>query len=79
MIACAERLRSAVESLIVDHTSYDRSVTISLGVAERRDDTRSVDDLIKAADEALYHAKERGRNCVVFKARIEAPSHRRIA
>ncbi|MHB0765521.1 GGDEF domain-containing protein [Stutzerimonas sp. NM35] len=40
------------------------SVTISIGVAERLPIQRSPEDVIKAADQALYSAKSAGRNCV---------------
>lgn len=40
------------------------SVTISIGVAERQLTQRSTDEVIKAADKALYNAKSAGRNCV---------------
>ncbi|MCQ4311311.1 GGDEF domain-containing protein [Pseudomonas stutzeri] len=40
------------------------SVTISIGVAERLAPQRSPDEVIKAADQALYNAKGAGRNCV---------------
>ncbi|QGZ28698.1 GGDEF domain-containing protein [Stutzerimonas stutzeri] len=40
------------------------SVTISIGVAERLATQRSPDEVIKAADQALYSAKGAGRNCV---------------
>lgn len=39
-------------------------VTISIGVAERLPIQRSPEDVIKAADQALYSAKSAGRNCV---------------
>ena len=40
------------------------SVTISIGVAERQLSQRSTEEVIKAADKALYGAKSAGRNCV---------------
>ena len=40
------------------------SVTISIGVAERSEKITSVDEVMKAADKALYKAKNRGRNQV---------------
>jgi diguanylate cyclase (GGDEF)-like protein len=40
------------------------SVTISIGVAERQAEQRSPEEVIKAADQALYSAKKGGRNCV---------------
>lgn len=42
----------------------DLSVTISIGVAEREADTAHPLQVIKRADEALYRAKEGGRNRV---------------
>ncbi len=38
------------------------SVTISIGVAECSDTLRSAEDVLKAADKALYRAKGKGRN-----------------
>lgn len=40
------------------------SVTISIGVAQRGGDLKQPDDVIKAADKALYRAKKKGRNCI---------------
>lgn len=43
-------------------------VTASIGVAFCPSDARSADDLIKAADIAMYSAKAAGRNCVRYFA-----------
>lgn len=40
------------------------SVTISIGVAERCGEIGTPEAVIKSADEALYRAKKKGRNCV---------------
>ncbi|SHL18582.1 GGDEF domain-containing protein [Phytopseudomonas punonensis] len=40
------------------------SVTVSIGVAQRGEEQRSAEDVLKAADKALYGAKSAGRNCV---------------
>src|SRR5581483_1208107 len=40
------------------------SVTVSVGVAERNDRLTSPDDVLRAADHALYRAKDKGRNCL---------------
>jgi diguanylate cyclase (GGDEF)-like protein len=50
-------------------TSHDTprqsvSVTVSIGVAEGKDRTTNPQEVIKAADEALYRAKNAGRNMV---------------
>lgn len=42
----------------------DVAITISIGVAERTDESRTPEAVIKAADLALYRAKEQGRNRV---------------
>lgn len=41
------------------------SVTISIGVAERQPEHRTPEEVLKAADQALYAAKGAGRNCVI--------------
>ncbi len=40
------------------------SLTVSIGVAERSDKNSTAEAVVKAADKALYRAKERGRNRV---------------
>jgi two-component system cell cycle response regulator len=60
----AERFRAAVADQIIEHEGQPLRTTISLGVAERTADMASHDDLIRAADTALYSAKDAGRNRV---------------
>lgn len=61
----AERIRGAIQSLNFGGALNALSVTVSLGVAAvRHPESRSVDGLIKAADDALYRAKSGGRNRV---------------
>lgn len=62
--ACAERLRVAIESNHVAGGSFDGRVTVSLGVAERTPAMKTLYELVKAADEAVYAAKSAGRNRV---------------
>ena len=56
----AERIRIAVESLELDHSTR---ITCSIGIAAYNNE-QSVEDVIAKADEALYIAKNNGRNCV---------------
>ncbi len=60
----AEQLRLVVADRRFEHAGHEFSVTISQGLAQFPDHGRTVDDLIAAADGALYAAKAAGRNCV---------------
>ncbi len=59
----AQRIRESVGDLIVDFEGTEISVTLSLGVAVHRPE-ETMDQLLQRADEALYRAKESGRNRV---------------
>jgi diguanylate cyclase (GGDEF)-like protein len=61
----AERIRTAIEAEAFDEMP-ERQVTISMGVAQRAEDA-DLETLIARADEALYEAKESGRNRVVIR------------
>jgi len=62
-LAVADKLRRVVESW--HFPGVARPVTISAGVAEFPAQGGTRDDLVKSADEALYAAKQAGRNRVV--------------
>ena len=60
----AERIRRDVMSYRIDPERTQAYITVSVGIAERTVETESLDHLIRHADQALYAAKEAGRNCV---------------
>lgn len=62
--AFAERLREKVEQLDLSTINIERKITVSIGVANLAQVTPSFDILLHAADEAMYNAKEQGRNRV---------------
>ena len=65
-LVAAERLRSAVENLAIPHEGSPYGVvTVSCGLAELYSgEDKTVDELLKEADTALYRAKEKGKNNV---------------
>jgi len=63
----AERIRQNVSYLTFEEMA-GRQVTVSIGVAQIFDE-KSLEELIRHADGALYTAKTEGRNqVVVFQA-----------
>ena len=71
-----ERIRTGVENLNIPHKVANfEVVTFSAGVASMVPQTGGTQDqLIKAADEALYYAKNQGRNQSVSQSDINALS-----
>jgi diguanylate cyclase (GGDEF)-like protein len=61
----AEKIRTAVESKVIDIGTAQLKKTISIGVSEFPVDSDKIWQCIKFADVALYRAKEEGRNRVV--------------
>lgn len=69
-VVAAQRMRAGVEGLSIPHIGNVRSVlTLSAGVAvlDPRQ-PRAADEVLKEADEALYRAKQLGRNRVEHMA-----------
>lgn len=62
----AERIRAAIEAhtFVLDDVSI--RVTISIGVATAPEHGRTIKELVAEADQALYRAKETGRNRVCW-------------
>lgn len=61
-LACAERLRAAVEALCVESAKGGVRFTVSIGIALRGIAHKNWEALLKDADTALYQAKQNGRN-----------------
>lgn len=62
----AERTRATVEAKLSAHAGLTDPVTISLGGTLVSAEDKTIDDVIRRADEALYLAKNQGRNRAVL-------------
>ena len=60
----AEKMRASVSELRVKVNGGEWCGSVSVGVAQRNARMRGHEDLLKAADQAVYEAKRKGRNCV---------------
>ena len=64
-----EAIRIAVEGLIFVEQGQEIPITVSIGIATIAARILcDTDSLIKAADKALYQAKNRGRNCIAVSS-----------
>jgi diguanylate cyclase (GGDEF)-like protein len=59
-----ERIRQVIAGHVLQLNGDSTSTTISIGVAERTPSAESTEALIRLADEALYRAKEAGRDAI---------------
>ncbi|HEU0200582.1 MAG TPA: GGDEF domain-containing protein [Burkholderiaceae bacterium] len=63
-VAVAERVRAAIAALANDSLGIDGRLTLSVGVAVAAANDADFDAVFVRADQALYRAKENGRNRV---------------
>ncbi|MEO1402925.1 MAG: ammonium transporter [Cyanobacteria bacterium J06635_1] len=68
----AERIRKSIETRELNHQGQLIKLTVSIGVAQAGLDD-GIHDLLDQADQALYQAKEQGRNRVERLMGTEAP------
>lgn len=77
--ALAERIRNKIQGLdILVQKNEHAHVTVSIGISTYPEDASSREDLIDTADQALYFAKEEGKNrTVIYVETIKASFERR--
>lgn len=80
-IVVAERLRLAVadDPFVLQEDGKQLSVTVSIGIAVAEGEQETQETLLKRADDALYAAKNGGRNRVIAFAADEAASAPQVA
>jgi len=65
-VKIAERICSAVARTPIKASQQEISVTVSIGVAVKDENTVDLETLIARADQAMYIAKHKGRNRVAI-------------
>ena len=68
-----ERIRQEVERQVITTDKGNLSVTLSLGIASYPEDGLEKEALIEKADQALYMAKQSGRNQTARYGRPSGP------
>lgn len=67
-----ERVRNEISKIIMQQQGRSIQPTVSIGISTRTSNEKEhIDQLFDRADKALYHAKRRGRNCVVSSSTVE--------
>ena len=66
----AERMRQSIENASVEIAGQTVKITVSIGAADYKTEMTSISALLRNADQAMYQAKQSGRNCVrIYLAR----------
>jgi diguanylate cyclase (GGDEF)-like protein len=73
LIHIAERLRNGVQNLRFPAQGQTFQITISLGLAWNNGSFHSLTEMTAAADQALYEAKNKGRNTLALYRAEEPP------
>ncbi len=63
----AENVRTCIENEQFKSNDVVFNVTVSIGVTQVKQEEFKIDEGLSRADEALYEAKRKGRNRVIFK------------
>ena len=65
-IAILENIRSKIENLNISYDNMEINVTVSMGVEELYNNTKTLEENISIADKKLYKAKNSTKNLVVY-------------
>ena len=60
----AEKVRTKIENNPVNFMGEKINYTISLGISSINENMKTFDQLLKSSDDALYRAKNMGKNCI---------------
>jgi len=62
----AEKIRRVIENEVFKVGDLEVKVTLSIGVVQYNSEYSTFDEMMRVSDQALYQAKNKGRNCVVL-------------
>ncbi len=74
----AENIRRAIETVQLKHKNSAKSlgtITSSFGISVYKGEEETTDNFIKRADDALYYAKNNGRNQVITEEELPIQQH----
>lgn len=74
----AEKIREGVEEIGTSLTSQEASTSVSIGLVSHPEDGLSVEELMIAADRAMYQAKSLGKNQISGNPRPRRTGPRRL-
>lgn len=60
----ATKVHKSIDENVFEHEGQKVHVTVSIGISEYRNEVKTKQELIDRADDALYEAKEGGRNLI---------------
>jgi diguanylate cyclase (GGDEF)-like protein len=66
-VIIAEHLRQAVSDLVIPIQALQLNCTLSIGVTMLKETDAGFSDCLRRADQALYSAKQNGRNRIEVK------------
>ena len=64
VLTVSERIRKSIENQTISFSGKQIKITISIGIAWNNNEIRTISEMIGIADQALYKAKNNGRNRV---------------
>ncbi|MGD0248163.1 MAG: GGDEF domain-containing protein, partial [Candidatus Limnocylindrales bacterium] len=70
----AEKIRQMISELLIESGGHQITTSMSIGVVAYPDDGQTADELMIAADEAMYSSKSLGKNRVVGYAEPGEPN-----
>jgi len=73
-LRCGNEMMEKVLGAPGTHVSEVPEVTVSIGVASCPEHASAAEELVKAADEAMYSAKRSRKGKVVVSAAVPAPA-----